>query len=89
MDKLTNPRLLNLPAVGLKRASQGFFLKLSSIEMLNMLESKMISIVLWSPRKKRSTLLGPISFDELSLHNLTSFVLNWIAHQFSMETIPG
>ncbi|MCD7466894.1 hypothetical protein HAX54_003973 [Datura stramonium] len=66
MDKLTNLRLLNLPAADLEEnIGEGFFLKLPSIEMLNMLQRKSIN--------KKGTLLGPTSFDEISsLHKLTS-----------------
>ncbi|KAH0647067.1 hypothetical protein KY290_033066 [Solanum tuberosum] len=55
MDKLTNQRLLNMPTSYLP-IGQGFFLKFSSIEIVDMM----------------SCCLGATSFDELSsLHNLT------------------
>ncbi|PHT95820.1 hypothetical protein T459_03702 [Capsicum annuum] len=50
MDKLTNLRLLNLSGADLKSIDQGFFLKLPSIEMLNMKGSR----------------VGSTSFDEIS-----------------------
>ncbi|KAH0644182.1 hypothetical protein KY284_032066 [Solanum tuberosum] len=61
MDKLTNLRLLNMPESDLESSiSQGFFLKLSSIEIINMMGS----------------CLGSTSFDEISsLHNLTSLFI--------------
>ncbi|WMV40197.1 hypothetical protein MTR67_033582 [Solanum verrucosum] len=57
MDKLTNLRVLNIPASDMQSSiSQGFFLKFSSIEIVDMMGS----------------CLGATSFDELStLHNLT------------------
>ncbi|KAH0641475.1 hypothetical protein KY289_032449 [Solanum tuberosum] len=57
MDKLTNLRVLNIPASDLQSSiSQGFFLKFSSIEIVDVMGS----------------CLGATSFDELSsLHNLT------------------
>ncbi|PHT40075.1 hypothetical protein CQW23_18929 [Capsicum baccatum] len=60
LDKLSNMRLLNMPASDLESSiGQGFFLKLSSIEMLNMGAS-----------------LGPTSFHEItSLHNVTSLFI--------------
>ncbi|KAH0644175.1 hypothetical protein KY284_032059 [Solanum tuberosum] len=67
MDKLTNLRLLNMPAADLESISQGYFVKLSSIEMLNMMKSST-----WFVANNRWTLLGSTSFDEISsLHNLT------------------
>ncbi|XP_059288749.1 disease resistance protein At4g27190-like isoform X2 [Lycium ferocissimum] len=77
MDKLTNLRLLNLPAVGLEEGiSQGFFLNLSSIEMLNMLGDTEDSCLYRVERKLPHFLLGPTSFNELSsLHNLTSLII--------------
>ncbi|KAH0644180.1 hypothetical protein KY284_032064 [Solanum tuberosum] len=69
MDKLTNLRLLKLPVNDLKNISKGFFLKLSRLEMLNMLDSETTNLRLLN-------LLGPISFDEISsLHNLTSLFI--------------
>lgn len=61
MDKLTNLRLLNMPESDLESSiSQGFFLKLSSVEIINMTGS----------------CLGSTSFDEISsLHNLTSLYI--------------
>ncbi|KAG5588947.1 hypothetical protein H5410_039461 [Solanum commersonii] len=61
MDKLTNLRLLNMPESDLESSiDQGFFLKLSSIEIINMMGS----------------CLGSTSFDEISsLHNLTSLFI--------------
>ncbi|TMW97322.1 hypothetical protein EJD97_005733 [Solanum chilense] len=61
MDKLTNLRLLNMPESDLESSiSQGFFLKLSSVEIINMTGS----------------CLGSTSFDEISsLHNLTSLFI--------------
>ncbi|XP_060179300.1 disease resistance protein At4g27190-like isoform X1 [Lycium barbarum] len=71
MDQLTNLRLLHLPAANLESIGQGVFLNLSSIEMLNMLES---DEMIWTHSEKRETLLlGPTPFDEISsLQNLTS-----------------
>ncbi|XP_015078113.1 disease resistance protein At4g27190-like [Solanum pennellii] len=72
MDKLTNLRLLNLPATDLEGIGREFFLNLSSIEMLNMMESKMVH----PSTKFGATLLGATSFDEISsLHNLTSLYI--------------
>ncbi|PHT39773.1 hypothetical protein CQW23_18627 [Capsicum baccatum] len=64
MDKLTNLKVLNLPVAELKNISKGFFLKLPSIEMLDMLDREM-------------TNLRPLSLtDEISsLHNLTSLFI--------------
>ncbi|KAH0647069.1 hypothetical protein KY290_033068 [Solanum tuberosum] len=61
MDKLTDLRLLNMPESDLESSiGQGFFLKLSSIEIINMMGS----------------CLGSTSFDEISsLHNLTSLFI--------------
>ncbi|PHU08758.1 hypothetical protein BC332_20618 [Capsicum chinense] len=75
MDKLTNLRLLNLPAANLKESIvQGFFLELSSIEMLIMLDSERGIWNLQDDIRKRA-LLGP-NFDEISsLHNLTSLFI--------------
>ncbi|KAM3270761.1 hypothetical protein P3S67_028963 [Capsicum chacoense] len=56
MENLTNLRLLNMLVPDLKSIGKGFFLKFSSIEMLNMSHG----------------CLGATSFDEISsLHNLT------------------
>ncbi|KAF3629220.1 putative disease resistance protein-like [Capsicum annuum] len=76
MDKLTNLRLLNLPAANLKESIvQGFFLELSSIEMLIMLDSERGIWNLQDDIRKRA-LLGP-NFDEISsLHNLTSLFIS-------------
>ncbi|PHT48531.1 hypothetical protein CQW23_12739 [Capsicum baccatum] len=84
LDKFTNLRLLNLPAYHLKSIGKRSFLKLSNIEMLNMLESKRyntkylvrdITFILLRAHLKGS-LLGPTSFDELSsLHNLTTLFI--------------
>ncbi|XP_049410497.1 disease resistance protein At4g27190-like [Solanum stenotomum] len=72
MDKLTNLRLLYLPATDLEGIGREFFLNLSSIEMLNMMESKMMH----PSTKFGVTLLGATSFDEISsLHNLTSLFI--------------
>uniref|UniRef100_M1BDV5 Disease resistance protein n=1 Tax=Solanum tuberosum TaxID=4113 RepID=M1BDV5_SOLTU len=72
MNKLTNLRLLNLPATDLEGIGREFFLNLSSIEMLNMMESKMMH----PSTKFGVTLLGVTSFDEISsLHNLTSLFI--------------
>ncbi|KAG5568159.1 hypothetical protein H5410_064824 [Solanum commersonii] len=58
MDKLTNLRLLNMPESDLESSiDQGFFLKLSSIEIINMMGS----------------CLGSTSFDEISLDNSSIF----------------
>ncbi|XP_055819695.1 disease resistance protein At4g27190-like [Solanum dulcamara] len=61
IEKLTNLRLLSMPASDLESSiGQGFFLKLSNIEILNMMGS----------------CLGATSFDEISsLHNLTSLFI--------------
>ncbi|XP_060179925.1 disease resistance protein At4g27190-like isoform X2 [Lycium barbarum] len=82
MDKLTNLRLLNLPATDLKEGiGQGFFLNFSSIEMLNMLGNRMVTMLGSSLEATslilgRVILLGPTSFNELSsLHNLTSLFI--------------
>ncbi|PHU30393.1 hypothetical protein BC332_02486 [Capsicum chinense] len=82
MDKLTNLRLLNLPAYDLKSINKGFFLTLSSIEKLNMLETEhyntyyYVDIFSSTSRNFKGTLLGPTSFDEISyLHNLTSLFI--------------
>ncbi|XP_075108746.1 disease resistance protein At4g27190-like [Nicotiana tabacum] len=85
LDKLTNLRLLNMPATYLKSIGQGILLKLSSIEMLNMLETTYFQQPRWyltphpypgtlsNVRKEGGTLLGSSTFDELSsLPNLTS-----------------
>ncbi|WMV16401.1 hypothetical protein MTR67_009786 [Solanum verrucosum] len=87
MDKLTNLRLLNLPVGDLNESiSQGFFLKLPSIEMLKMDSEMMphqynlkmnynVLIELW-PGKEGVTVVEPTSFDEISsLHNLTSLFI--------------
>ncbi|XP_059291860.1 disease resistance protein At4g27190-like [Lycium ferocissimum] len=72
MDKLKNLRLLNLPAASLKSIKRGFFLNLSSIEMLNMTETESNFLHTWVSE----ILLGPTSFDEISsLHNLTSLFI--------------
>ncbi|KAH0647066.1 hypothetical protein KY290_033065 [Solanum tuberosum] len=61
MDKLTNLWVLNMPAYDLQRSiGQGFFLKFSSIEIVDMMGS----------------CLGATSFDELSsLRNLTGLFI--------------
>ncbi|XP_018623327.1 disease resistance protein At4g27190-like isoform X2 [Nicotiana tomentosiformis] len=85
LDKLTNLRLLNMPATYLKSIGQGILPKLSSIEMLNMLDTTYFQPPRWyltphpypgtlsNVRKEGDTLLGSSTFDELSyLPNLTS-----------------
>ncbi|KAM3379726.1 disease resistance protein like [Capsicum galapagoense] len=64
MDKLTNLKVLNLPVAELKNISKGFFLKLPSIEMLDMLDREM-------PNLRPLSLIDEIS----SLHNLTSLFI--------------
>ncbi|KAM3379731.1 disease resistance protein [Capsicum galapagoense] len=69
MDKLTNLRVLYLPVAELKNISKGFFLKLPSIEMLDMLDREMTNL-------RPLSLIGATSFDEISsLHNLTSLFI--------------
>ncbi|XP_015169375.1 disease resistance protein At4g27190-like [Solanum tuberosum] len=62
MDKLTNLRLLNMPTHDLRRSiGKGFFIKFSSIEIVDM----------------KGSCLGATSFDELSsLHNVTSLFIS-------------
>ncbi|KAM3379541.1 hypothetical protein P3S68_011955 [Capsicum galapagoense] len=69
MDKLTNLKVLNLPVVDFKNISKGFFLKLSSIEMLNMLDREMINL-------RPLSLIGATCFDEISSqHSMTSLFI--------------
>ncbi|CAN4101615.1 unnamed protein product [Withania somnifera] len=87
MDKLTDLRLLHLPPTALENIGQGILLKLSSVEMINMLYTLNWQIFSGTPkrgtdislgilRKKRVPLLGPTSFDEISsLHKLTSLFI--------------
>ncbi|XP_009590185.1 disease resistance protein At4g27190-like [Nicotiana tomentosiformis] len=71
MDKLTDLRLLNLPAADLESIDKGIFVKMSRIEMINMLDT-----ISHRGRKNEMTLLGSTSFDELSyLHKLTSLCI--------------
>ncbi|PHU08764.1 hypothetical protein BC332_20624 [Capsicum chinense] len=63
MDKLTNLKVLNLPVVDFKNISKGFFLKLSSIEMLNMLDREMINL-------RPLSLIGATCFDEISSQHI-------------------
>ncbi|KAH0646451.1 hypothetical protein KY284_034335 [Solanum tuberosum] len=89
MDKLTNLWLLNLPVGDLNESiSQGFFLKLPSIEMLKT-DSEMMPdsyqynlkmnynvLIEFLPGKEGVTVVEPTSFDEISsLHNLTSLFI--------------
>ncbi|PHU08432.1 hypothetical protein BC332_20292, partial [Capsicum chinense] len=69
MDKLTTLKVFNLPVAELKNMSKGFFLKLPSIEMLDMLDREMTNL-------RPLSLIGATSFDEISsLHNLTSLFI--------------
>ncbi|KAF3670396.1 putative disease resistance protein-like [Capsicum annuum] len=69
MDKLTNLKVLNLPVIDFKNISKGFFLKLSSIEMLNMLDREMINL-------RPLSLIGATCFDEISSqHSMTSLFI--------------
>ncbi|KAK4363325.1 hypothetical protein RND71_018566 [Anisodus tanguticus] len=87
MDKLTDLKLLHLPPTALESIGQGILLKLSSIEIINMMctlswrisrhpqfhQEQGTDNTLGIVRKKRVPLLGTTSFDELSsLHKLTS-----------------
>ncbi|KAM3379729.1 disease resistance protein [Capsicum galapagoense] len=69
MDKLTTLKVFNLPVAELKNMSKGFFLKLPSIEMLDMLDREMTNL-------RPLSLIGATSFDEISsLLNLTSLFI--------------